>query len=159
MCRAVSRQAVYQRGRPRTRTHEALTTLAAVSLRDWVEYASHPSHLVCSLPVSHVSHPTIIIQSHRARAVRARGGEGGGGARRQTRSRRTPHAGPQDIKKPIRVSNVSCVECAPPRGVELSFRENLIYRLRVCAAVVRCRIYVGRYQRASYRCHGSPQNP
>jgi hypothetical protein len=157
MCRAVSRQAVYQRGRPRTRTHEALTTLAAVSLRDWVEYASHPSHLVCSLPVSHVSHPTIIIQSHRARAVRARGGEGEHDAKHGRDG--APHAGPQDIKKPIRVSNVSCVECAPPRGVELSFRGNLIYRLRVCAAVVRCRIYVGRYQRASYRCHGSPQNP
>lgn len=114
MCRAVSRQAVYQRGRPRTKTHEALTTLAAVSLRDWVEYASHPSHLVCSLPVSHVSHPTIIIQSHRARAVRARGARGS-----TTPNTVATDAGPQDIEKPIRpVSNVRVVWSFPGSRAE-----------------------------------------
>jgi hypothetical protein len=136
----------YQRGLPRTRTHKKRSDDSRGIVSHCVTHPPHIPHIPFAVPVSHASHPTIIIQSHRARAVRARGG--GGGARRPTRSR--PDAGPQDIKTNLGVdqelvSNVACVECAPPRGVELNFREILIFRLRVCAAVVAvsdlCRIY------------------
>ena len=168
MCRAVSRQAAHQRGSPRTRTsrsaHDSRGSRQSHCVTG-VENASLPSHPVnipfAVSPVSHASHPTInwiSIQSASNLIVRAPCGPGGGRrgsttGRRPTRSRLD--AGPQDIKTKIRVSNVTCVECAPPRGFELSFREILIFRLRVCAAVVAvsdlCRIYRSAQERASTR--------
>lgn len=145
MCRAVSRQAAHQRGSPRTRTsrsaHDSRGSRQSHCVTG-VENASLPSHPVnipfAVSPVSHASHPTInwiSIQSASNLIVRAPCGPGGGRrgsttGRRPTRSRLD--AGPQDIKTKIRVSNVTCVECAPPRGVELTvyklavLRENLI---------------------------------
>jgi hypothetical protein len=146
MCRAVSRQAAHQRGSPRTRTsrsaHDSRGSRQSHCVTG-VENASLPSHPVnipfAVSPVSHASHPTInwiSIQSASNLIVRAPCGPGGGRrgsttGRRPTRSRLD--AGPQDIKTKIRVSNVTCVECAPPRGVELTvyklavLRENLIF--------------------------------
>lgn len=139
----------YQRGRPRTRTHKALTTLAAFSLRD--TSASHGCSARFTRFTSDDHHP---IPSCARRA-----GPGGG------RGSTTPDTVATGGRQPARhqkfktnlgveelVSNVTCVECAPPRGVELSFREILIFRLRrVCAAVVAvsdlCRIY--RQERAT----------
>lgn len=148
MCRAVSRQAAHQRGSPRTRTsrsaHDSRGSRQSHCVTG-VENASLPSHPVnipfAVSPVSHASHPTInwiSIQSASNLIVRAPCGPGGGrrGSRRRDDARHGREtrldAGPQDIKTKIRVSNVTCVECAPPRGVELTvyklavLRENLI---------------------------------
>ena len=90
------------------------------------------------------------------------GARGGGGGEHDARHGRdwTPARKWQDIKTNLGVeelvSNVTCVECAPPRGFELSFREILIFRLRVCAAVVAvsdlCRIYRSAQERATRSC-------
>ena len=135
-------------------THEnslsAHDSLAAVSLRAWVEYASHPSHLVCSARFTRFTsddhHP---IPSCARRA----GPGGGGGARRPTRSR--PDAGPEDIKTNSGVECDLCGVCPTTGGRAeffLSFWEILIFRLRVCAAVVAvsdlCRIYRRNAQRS-----------
>lgn len=136
-------------------THEnslsAHDSLAAVSLRLPGSNTLHIPHISFAVPVSHASHPTIIIQSRRARAVRARGG--GGGARRPTRSR--PDAGPEDIKTNSGVECDLCGVCPTTGGRAeffLSFGEILIFRHHVCAAVVAvsdlCRIYRRNAQRS-----------